>query len=86
MKIDDNFRIEKDTYNVTLVYEVEGGINEKTGKPTITKHQWHYPTIEMALKKYLTYSIEQDLPINFDIKIVLDTISDCMTEIEKLTK
>lgn len=86
MKIDDSFRIEKDTYNVTLVHEVEGEVNKKTGKPTITKHQWHYPSIEMALKKYLTYSIEKNLPINFDVKVILDTISECMIKIENLNK
>lgn len=54
MKLDENFKIEIDSYNYSLIKEeVTEEINPRTGKPIVSRDQWHYPSLNMALKKYV---------------------------------
>ena len=56
IKLDENFRIEPDALNFTLIKEMEGEVNPKTGKPTISRGQWYCPTLQSALRAYLRES------------------------------
>lgn len=52
IKLDDNWRIDNSSGSATLVFEKEGEINEKTGKPTISKDIFYYSTVKQALIGY----------------------------------
>ena len=54
MVLDKDFRIEVDSYNYSLIKEeVTEEINPRTGKLIVSRDQWHYPSLNMALKKYV---------------------------------
>lgn len=52
IKLDDNWRIDNSSGSATLVFEKEGDINEKTGKPTISKDIFYYSTVKQVLIGY----------------------------------
>jgi len=58
IKIDDSFSIVGDNYNWTLLKEEEGDINPKTGRPTMSKQEWHYPRLTQCLNKYVNESVK----------------------------
>jgi uncharacterized protein Yka (UPF0111/DUF47 family) len=60
IKLDDNFRIETDTHNWTLVYEEQtvATSGKHIGKTVTSKDEWHYPSIVPCLKKYLDESLK----------------------------
>lgn len=60
IKLDENYSIETDSYNVSLIYRREKEI-EKNGelKTVVEKSDWHYPTLAHALKKYLSESLKE---------------------------
>lgn len=73
MVLDKDFRIEVDSYNYTLVKErITEQINEKTGNPIVSKDQWHYPTLKMALSKY----VDEALRASEDSKEILEKLED----------
>lgn len=73
MVLDKDFRIEVDSYNYTLVKErITEQINEKTGSPIVSKDQWHYPTLKMALSKY----VDEALRASEDSKEILEKLED----------
>lgn len=57
MKLDENYRIETDTYNFTLVYESKA-FDEVKKKEVISKDEWHYPELKYALTKYMNQSLK----------------------------
>lgn len=65
MKIDDNFRIERDDMNVTLVRKVEkirtsdrkGSNGWSKGDKYEVEDHFYYPNIKMALKRYLDFKV-----------------------------
>jgi Sec7-like guanine-nucleotide exchange factor len=77
MKLDENYRIETDTNNFTLVYESKK-FDEVKKKEFTSKDEWHYPELKYALIKYLNQSLK---PCK-SIKDVLSKIS----ELEQLIK
>lgn len=52
IKLDEQFYLEKDNYSWSLIRKINKGINEKTGKETISTDTWWYPTIQGCLGKY----------------------------------
>ena len=56
MKLDDNYFITRDKYNVVLNYREEKGLNADTGKITISTDEWYYGNMKDALKAYLNKS------------------------------
>lgn len=83
--LDENFRIEPDALNFTLIREEEGEINPKTGKPTISKGQWYCPTLQSALRAYLRES-SRDLTMegDNDLKDVLNKLKQIEDAINKI--
>ena len=59
MKIDDNYRLENDSNQWTLIYEKEGEVNPKTVKPTISTNKWYCGNMKQALKRYLDESLKE---------------------------
>jgi hypothetical protein len=57
MKLDENYRIETDKYNFTLVYESKT-FDEKKKKEVTSTDEWHYPDLKNALLKYLNQSVK----------------------------
>lgn len=78
MRLDDNYTIEQDPHNIILRYEKEGDINPKTGKPTITKHEYYYKDVQDALKAYINKSID----VNEDVESVLERLSHAMERVK----
>lgn len=81
IKLDENYRIECDTYNYTLIQEeVTDKINKKTGKFEVTNNQWYYPFLKDALNKYkeqslkTTGSLDKVLYKLEEIELKLETI------------
>lgn len=52
IKLDDNWRIDNSSGSATLIFEKEGDINDKTGRPTISKDTFFYSTVKQALIGY----------------------------------
>ena len=50
--IDENYSISGDKYNWVLHFERKGELNQKTGKPIISKDEWYFPKLELCLKEY----------------------------------
>ena len=57
MKLDENYTIETDTNNFTLVYESKT-FDEKKKKEVTSTDEWHYPDLKNALKKYVNQVIK----------------------------
>jgi hypothetical protein len=57
MKLDENYRIETDKYNFTLVYESKS-FDEKKKKEVTSTDEWHYPDLKLALNKYVNQSLK----------------------------
>lgn len=59
MKIDENYSIEPEACSWNLVYQKEGGINKKTGKPTVTSWIQYHSNLRYALEAYLHESLRE---------------------------
>jgi hypothetical protein len=57
MKLDENYRIETDAYNYTLVYECKK-FDQLKKKEIHSKAEWHYPELKHALVKYMNESLK----------------------------
>jgi hypothetical protein len=79
MKIDENYSMVVTKDFVHLHFEEEGELNDK-GNPTITKNDWYYPNIKMALKKYLNTKITDCE----NISEILDKIAEVEQNIDNL--
>ncbi len=71
MKLDENYSITRNAYNVILRYEKEGVINEKTGKPAVTTNEWYYKNLEDALNAYVDKAADVN---NEDVGGVLESL------------
>jgi hypothetical protein len=58
IKLDENYRIECDTYNYHLKYSKVGEINEKTGKPSVSNDEWYFPRLSQALNRYFNQAMK----------------------------
>lgn len=84
IKLDENFRIEPDALNFTLIKEEKGETNPKTGKPTISRGQWYCPTLQSALRAYLRERSRQLLTDGEnDLKNVLEKLEQIENAINK---
>ncbi len=80
MILDKDFKIEIDSYNYTLVKEQNTGeLNKSSGKPVISRDQWHYPSLKMALKKY----VDEALRPSGSIEEVLVKLEELYEMIDK---
>ena len=79
MKVDENYSMVVTKDFVHLHFEEEGELNDK-GNPTITKNDWYYPNIQMALKKYLNTKITDCE----NISEILDKIAEAERNIDNL--
>jgi hypothetical protein len=52
LKLDENYKVEKDENNFVLIFEKEA-YNEKTKKNYMQKDRWYYPKLSQVLDKYL---------------------------------
>ena len=59
IKIDDNFSMKIDKYNVNLCFESEEKINKK-GETYRSSNTTYHPNVRIALKAYVQRSLEQD--------------------------
>lgn len=53
LKLDEDFRIEADTYSFVLKYEHDTGKLNDKGEPIISRDQWYYPTIKLCIDGYV---------------------------------
>lgn len=73
IKLDECYSISTARDSATLKYAcVSDRINEKTGKPIISKDTWYFGSISLALKKYLLESAAD----NDDVKQILKRIDE----------
>jgi hypothetical protein len=82
MKIDSNYTIERDSYNVILKFYEEGEINPDTGKPVITKVEYYYPSLETALIAYTNKAADY----GNDIQTLLDELKTMRNTITSLVR
>lgn len=81
LKLDEDYRIEKDQYCWTLVYEHFGDINPATGKRTRTINRSYHGTIDQVLKKY----VDNCCKVPDDITSLLGTLEKLNQSIDLLT-
>ena len=86
MKLDKNWRIEKDTYSTMLRYESDPFEKEIKGemKMVTTKEDYYFPSLQSALKAYVekspdTNSIES-------VNRLIERLDEVYENIEKLVK
>ena len=59
IQLNEFYRIETDKNNFILKYEKPtGNINDKTGKEEISKDEWYYPKLSMALDRFANESLK----------------------------
>lgn len=82
MRIDNNYRLEFDNFNVTLRYESDPVDKEVDGelKRVTSKNEWYYATTKQALKAYLDRSMRD----SSDVESILSSISYVEMKIENL--
>ena len=79
MKIDENYSMLVTKDFVHLHFTKEGELNID-GNPIITKNDWYYPNIKLALKKYLNTKITDCE----NISEILDKIAEVEKNIDNL--
>lgn len=57
LHLDENWKIDDSTDNVTLIYEKEGEINPKTNKPKVSRREYYYGNVPQALSAYSKKSL-----------------------------
>ena len=67
IKLDDNYRIEEDAHNWTLIYEAEGDVNPNTGKRTVSRDASYHANLGQALTVYLDKNLKGSTDI-LDVK------------------
>lgn len=82
IRLDDNYRIEEDSCSWNLIYEKEGDINPKTGKPIISRDASYHANLKQALTWYLHLSQSGSETLQDAIR----AISEAEKRIEKAFK
>ena len=76
LKLDDNYSLDFDSYNVMLRYENKTTKDIKGQTKDITQRDlWYYPTIKLALKNYINFSLKYS-----------ESVSEVLNRIERLEK
>ena len=81
MEIDNNYTLENDSNQWTLIYKEQQGINEKTGKPITTVRRWYCSSLTNALKRYF----DESLKPSKDIQELKQLIDQSIEKIKKAT-
>ena len=86
MRLDENYTIERDTYNFILKYEGESYQKEiQGGMKTFTpKEENYYPNMLSALKSYMDKTSNINGAEN--VQQVIDKLEEIYSRIEKLLK
>lgn len=80
IQLDNNYRIETDANNYTLIKEENTGeIHKETGKETISKDQWYFPKLNQCLSKYLNESVKGAE----SVKELLEKVNEVEAKINK---
>ncbi len=84
MKLDENYRIEKDELSYQLIFKrkyiSKDGKNK--GKEVVSESSWYYPTLSGALKGYLNKVSD----VSEDVETLLNQLLHLEEFIEKLVK
>lgn len=76
--LNKNYRIETDSNNFILKFEKKTGvINKKTGKEEISRNEWYYPKLYMALDKFSNECLkvpEEVKSLRNELQILMDII------------
>lgn len=80
VQIDDNFVLESDAYSFMLKEYNDEKINVKTGKPLTRAIYTYHPTIQNALKHYLSEATKKA----DTVEQILDIIKESMQKIDSL--
>lgn len=78
IQLDEYYRIEEDAASWNLIYEKEGEINDKTGKPSISRDASYHANLKQALVVYL----DKCLKGSTDIQDVVRRITEAEARIE----
>lgn len=81
LKLDDNYSVSMDTYNFTLKSEFKT-FDKVKNKEITSKDEWHFPTFQLALQKYLNECIKPLESIK-DLQKELERIETLITNIKK---
>lgn len=79
IQLDEFYRIEEDAVSWNLIYEKEGEINDKTGKPSISRDASYHANLKQALVVYLDKSLKGST----DAQDVIRRITEAEERIEK---
>lgn len=79
IQLDEFYRIEEDAASWNLIYEKEGEINDKTGKPSISRDASYHANLKQALVVYLDKSLKGST----DAQDVIRRITEAEERIEK---
>ena len=76
LRLDDNYSLDFDSYNVMLRYENKA-VKEIKGelKEVTQKYQWYYPNVKQALKRYIQVSLNP-----------VDSLEEIINRMDKLEK
>lgn len=83
IKLNENYRIERDSYSWTLIFSEE---REKQNKETLLKEKfifedkWYYPDIKQVLNKF----IDLDLKESKTIEELVDKMDSISCKIDEL--
>jgi hypothetical protein len=80
IKIDDNFSMKVDRYNINIYYASEEKIN-KDGKSYKSNNTTYYPNVRLALKAYVQKSLEQENSIQ-ELINKIDFLEDKIDQIK----
>jgi len=80
IKIDDNFSMKIDKYNVNLCFESGDKVNKK-GETYRSSNTTYHPNVRIALKAYVQKSLEQEKSIQEMINKI-DLLSDKIDQIQ----
>lgn len=78
--IDDSFTLESDAYSFCLKHLEATKINSRTGKPMVRAVYTYHPTMQHALKYYLSESTKEA----DTVEQILDIIKESMQKIDSL--
>lgn len=79
IKLDENYKMVSDNHNWTLEFE-SVRFDEEKQKEVKSKDEWHYPTIQGCLEKYVnqsgkkTESTEELINHLKDLKLIIKSI------------
>jgi hypothetical protein len=84
MKIDEFYSLSADQYCVTLHFEKEKGLNEKTGKPVVSRHQTYHGSVIIALKHYLVECLSECVEPSANVQTLLDRVDEVERKIDEI--